>query len=262
MSDPIRVRELRFGKPKKGKTKNVVESYPKPMLVLNFDMGGLDSVRSVPVTYVKRTALKELLAKKREELPPVVAIDCIYGASRRISSAIKEKWSGQIMQDTISDLNTIIFDTPNMPFRSLVIDSLTGLNDAAIGFVGDLNSKLMEDPRNWGGAASAKIKEIVNAVNSSAIECVVFLAHEQTSTDEVTEISETTPMVSGKYRQKIGADFSQFFYADTESSVDGKLNYIVRAIPTGLVKSVGVRTSDTMPAKCGPRYKDIYGVEP
>lgn len=259
---PVRVRELRFGKPKVWKTNSVVGSYPRPLFVANFDEGGLGSVRGVEITTIPRSELPAYLAKKPEELPPVTAINYGYGGSRKIGTGSTVAWSAMTIQAFITDINSMLPPDGKCPFSTVVLDSLTNMNDAVIGMIGQLNGDLMKDARKWAGLAGAKNKEILTALCGLDCQNVVVIAHEMTQENETTGVVQTLPAVTGGFRESIGAFFSQFFYAATEMQGNGQVKGVIYTTPRGLVKAIGQRFSDTLPAVCGPRYEDIYGGKP
>jgi hypothetical protein len=249
------IRELRFGKPKSGKTKNVVESYPKPMLVINTEMDGLSSVRGVDVKEVSQVDLLSLLPSKPDALPAVTVVNALIGSSRKISLTTKPEYTEKPFQLIGTVINNL-YDK-GCPFQSIVFDSLSGLSEAAINLVGKLDEKLMADPRKWAGVAGAKAQEVLNGLFALKCPVVVMLAHEQTSTNEKTNDTTTTPMVVGSLKERIGALASQVFYSEVTTDSAGKPKYIVRVRPIGNVKGIGARsdfTTDTILA----RFQDIY----
>src|SRR6266576_6273881 len=76
------IREGRMGPPFSYKTGAVVETYPKPMLVLEFDPSGLDVVKQ-PIERIEYTKLSEYCKKEQSALPPVLAIE-FPGVERKV----------------------------------------------------------------------------------------------------------------------------------------------------------------------------------
>lgn len=250
------IRELCFGPGKTGKTKSHVETYPKPMLVLNTELGGLASVKSIPVQSLNSKDLPALLAKPTAELPPVVAIDYIYRSGGQISLTVAPSYNKDNLTRLITDLNLV---SRNCPFNSVMLDHLTGLSESCVGLIGCDAPAFMADSRKWAGAAGAKAQEVVGFMLGLPCPCVVIIAHETTTTDEKANITTTTPMVVGSLKGRLSAMCEQVFYSDT-MQVDGKLKYILRTVPFGVVKGLGHKgLRDDMPAVCGQSFKEIYG---
>ena len=245
------IREERFGKPFVGKTKNVVESYPKPMFIFNFEPSGLRSVKGIILNEIK---LSEFLRiQEPHEIPEVCYSN--YVSTARITSAVAPTYSGDLFQRFIDDLILIL---ENCPFTTVVLDGLSGVNEAAIRQFGAMNPKLALDARSWAGSVGAKIQEVVAALFSLSIPVVVVIAHDTTRVNEITGETQTLPMIaSTQAREKIGSLATHFLYATTEFDAKGETTYVVYTMPKGLIKGIGTR--DNLPAVCGARFEDIYG---
>lgn len=258
----LRIRELRFGPPKKRKTFGVVSSYPTPMFVQNTDMDGLSVMNGHPTRQPKIITSAEFQQIIRDKvpatkLPPVLAVDYIYAAYKRIS-VDKTVYSDQMYRDMGLDINAL-FD--HCPFNSVVVDSLTGLSDACVGWVGKNAPTLMADPRKWGGVAGGKLKEYIAAGNALPAQCVVWIGHQQTSEDEKTNVTSIVPAIVSGLKATVGAMVSQFLYQNSDGTTpDGKPKFVIYRQPTvqvGLARDIGMRTGTGAP--CGPTFEEIYG---
>lgn len=252
------VREFRWGAAKKGKTKNIVESYPTPLLLINTEKGGSQSVKTRKIVELKFAALDSCLAKQKEQLPEVSEIDFIYGEAKRLTGKITPSHSGAPFQQLATLINKL---QDRCPFETVVLDSTTGLSELCIGLVVSISPEWYEglkaDARKWAGAAGAKVGETLSALISLPARCVVVIGHETTTVDEKTGVTSMTPMLPGYIKHRASSLFDQYFYADSEIK-NGKQEFFIRSMDFGLVKGLGQRVQDNFPEKCGPRYDDIY----
>lgn len=243
------IREGRMGPPLSWKTGAVVGTYPRPLLVFEFDIGGLDVIKD-PVLRIQPSELSKYCKTPQAELPPLMALDFAVLNKRPFDLNVKT-------YDSMPALNFL--DCVNMliqqgcPWKTVVVDQLTGLASAFIGYIGITNSAAMNDARQWASQ--------VGVLTERAIMCIqglqahtVFIMHVETDKNEITGEILTEPMIPSKFRQRAATAFSQFFYAAIEG---GKP--IVYAQPTGFVKSVGMRRPEASPAKMGATFSDIYG---
>lgn len=254
----IKVRELRFGRPKTRKTASIVESYPTPMLVLNLEMDGLSVVKNRKVKTVTSDEYRAMLKLPPEHLPEVTAIDYIYSKQKKLNSGSSISYESTTFERFANDAN-LLFDS--CPFKTVVLDSLTGLNEVAIGLIGAKNPAALKDARHWAGQAGAKIREVVSCLYALPCQAVVVIAHEQVTENETTKEVRVLPnMVSG-VKEILGALASHYIYATTDG-MDVKTGFpkpIVYTQPSGLVKGLGMRTGGNGKAICGPTFGEIYG---
>src|SRR2546421_2180187 len=137
------VREGRMGNPFSYKTGAVVESYPKPLLCFEFDVGGLDVVKQ-PIERISPSKLAEYCKREQSALPPITAIEFGSLAKRQFDLAPKVYDSTNAFA-FLEAINTVV--RTGCPWRTVVIDPVTGLTDAFISYVGVTNSAAMNDAR-------------------------------------------------------------------------------------------------------------------
>jgi hypothetical protein len=254
------IRELRFGPPKVGKTKNICETYPTPLLVINTENGGLDSVHSRPIVVKKADEVEAFLMIEKDKQPPITEVDFIYEQGRRISLDGAQTYAGDTYISIGRLINKLLDYKGSFPFNTVVLDSLSGLVASAVGATGYFNPKAMVSALQWAGIAGAKIQEVVCILYT--LPChVVVTAHAQTDAEDEDKRKEaqTVPMMPSQIRSKIGAIPSVYCYAYTEMGGSGKLEYKVRTTPQGLIKNLGQRYDDSVPGVCGPTFNDLYG---
>lgn len=247
------IREGRMGPPFSYKTGAVVSSYPKPMLVLEFDIGGLDVVKA-PIVEVTPASIVTECKRKTEDLPSIQAVLFNTVNQKRTLDLAKLNTDGNMVTMNFLDVvNKIVLN--GCPWKTIVVDPVTGLTEAFIGHISATDSDAMKDARNWASRVGVLIQRSINVVQG--LPChTVFIIHVQTEKNEVTGEVVTEPMIPSQIRQHVGRLFSQFFYATIEL---GKP--VVYAQPTGFVKAVGIRKPEASPAKMGALFQDIYKSE-
>ena len=257
--DPTKkVRELRMGFPKTGKTKNVVESYPKPLLLLNFEAGGPDSITQA-ISYVKAIDLIKSLGDKS----PITPITCVdfSKASRKIGL------NADMAMDKVPGENFILIINAlldHCPFATIVVDPYTIWDKTITDYIGAITpglltemkgTKLMSIPQ-WGFALAKKRECITNTLSLNAN--VVFIGHIAADKDELLGTIRYIPTVGGKLAYEIGAMFSQVLVSAKEG--DGaNTKYVVYTQDNGLFKNLGARFSVSGKSICGPTFQEIYG---
>lgn len=257
MSQPMpNLRELRFGPPKKRKTTSVVESYPKPLLMLNFQPGGLDSVTQ-EVTVIQRETLETLSKGKPEELPRITCVN--YFEPHRINTGMHKPYYSATQFTRVSTDINLISDPGRCPWATVVLDPLTEFRQAVLLFIGSLNVKglSMDDARDWAGTSSLKIVEVVGSLYDLPCNAVV-IAHEQLVENEKTKEIRILPMAYGQSREILGGMAAQYIYA-TSVGQGKEEKFVVWTKPQGWVTNLGVRWPRPVEAICGPTYEEIYG---
>lgn len=246
------IREGRMGPPMSYKTGAVVESYPKPMLVLEFDAGGLDVVKQ-PIVEVDPTKIHLECKREQSALPAVQAV--LFNQVVKVKTLDFNMKTGDSMTAlTFQDVVNKIAQN-GCPWKTIVVDPITGLTEAFVGYIAVTDSAAMNDARNWASKVGVYVQRTINVLQG--LPChTVFIMHVQTDKNEVTGEIVTEPMIPSAFRQRAATLFSQFFYATIEA---GKP--VVYASPTGFVKSVGMRRPEASPAKMGALFGDIYGNE-
>lgn len=243
------IREGRFGPPKAYKTGSVVSSYPRPLLVLLFDSEGLDVIKE-PITFIDTKDVATFCAKQPAELPPICAIDFT-----KQPREFKEEFGPAATSKPFSILvdvgNTIV---KKCPWKTIVVDSLTGLGDLTLNHYAIKHSSMLADPRKWAGAVGGMVKHVIQTITCIQSHCV-FIMHSTLEKNEITGEVFIHPMLYSKLRDYIGAFLSQFFYQAVDT--DGKVKVFTKSF--GLVKGIGARWPSPLPDKVGPLFSDIYG---
>lgn len=245
------IREGRMGSPKSFKTGAVCGTYPRPLLCMQFDEGGMDVLKEKVKIVTPEEFSKDLWCKKEtKDLPPIMAINFAQKKANLTDSYDVKKEASQ-WQGFAKCVNEI--HVAGCPWATIVLDPLTELSECILRHMAQMNSGAMADPRKWAASAGAKVSEVVGSMTGYSCH-VVFLMHSQLIKDEQLsgEIS-IQPMLYSRYREVIAAQLSQFFYAEIKG---GKATVLTQ--PSGYVKGIGARWPADLPASCGATYKDIY----
>jgi hypothetical protein len=248
------IREGRFGPPKSFKTGAVVGTYPRPLLVLSFDVGGTDIIRE-PITFIPHNELNAVCALPSDKISPLSVVDLSSLNNQALTSAYQPVPDTTTFPATISCVNAL---TNRCPWKTVVIDTVTGLSDCIWGHQSATNAPALADPRKWAGNIGMKVKQVIDRTNQIQAH-TVFIFHSEVIKDETTSAIGEQPMVYSKLRDCIGGLFSQFFYAFTDVSTKGQPQAWVRTQPFGLIKGIGVRWPADLPNVCGATFQAIYG---
>lgn len=248
---PKLIHEGRFGPPKSFKTGAVVGTYPRPLFVLSFDAGGLEIVRE-PITYIKLEEVEGYAKKPFSDLPPITAVDLSGSNTNALTVAYSPISDNTTFPNTVAIINSL---RKACPWKTVVLDTVTGLSDSIYGHQAATNASALSDPRKWAGNIGMKVKQVITYVNALPAHSVFIMHSEDTKNEQTGEISER-PMIYSRLRDEVGGLFSQFFYAFIEGGVAK-----VRTQPFGLIKGIGCRWPAGLPSTCGATFNDIYGKE-
>jgi len=268
------IREGRFGPPKAFKTGAIVGTYPKPMLVLEYNEGGLDVIPTTAepvqkdrikvdclqsdITYIEPGQLGVWCAKKPTDLPKVTCIDFSRLKNYEVTASYgfqPYKDAFQLMIDTINNLRKV-----GCPWKTTVIDPADDLTELIISHMTATNRAAMEtkgtiNPQRWAPMAAGKLRQIISFMHGLPAHSVVII-HDTLKEVEQTGEIKIQPMIVSQFRDKFGADFSQFLYATKEAD-----RPVVLTTDKGFVKGVGCRWPANLPAVCGADFQSIYGKE-
>ena len=243
------IREGRFGMPKQYKTGAVVETYPKPMLIMSFDEGGLDVVKQ-PITYIRPDEIENALKAPS----PITAIDFCDTNKRSLNAAYQATGNAVAFQSFIDCTNKIV-GAQSIPFKTIVIDPITGLSEIILAHIAATQASAMADARKWAGNIGLKLAQVVGVYTQ--LNChVVFIMHAQQMQNELTNEVSIMPLIHSRFKDRVGALLSQFLYATKEN---GKA--VVYTTDKGYIKGIGCRWPQNLPPVCGADFNSIYGKE-
>lgn len=269
------IRECRMGAPKCFKTGAVVGSYPKPMLYLGFDRGGIDVIPSktialqpgefVPdtryedIVHIKPGVLSQWLQKPEAEQPRILAVDYTNATTMDLSVDMLPAKAMKPLQDFVADYNVVsqyIGQKKPLPWKTVVLDSLTGYEDVILSYISSFNPAAMVDARQWAGQVGGKVRQTILTLTTWPCH-VVVLMHSALDQNELTQAIRETPSVFSKgLRNDIAGLFSQFFYA---TKANGKP--VIWVNDKMYVSGIGGRWPLGLPPELPPDFKSIYGKE-
>jgi hypothetical protein len=245
------IRELVFGPPKSGKTYGR-GSYPKPLLLLNTDPGGWQSIVGPTLEVIESEEFIKRMSAETETWPQVTVLDF----SRRevkISPTQFATPDRSMMSEFITCVNKLY---EFLPFKTVVMDGWSGLDSITIEFVLALNAKLSMEIQHWGQLHKKK-EEVISALLS--LPChVSVIAHEGWDRDEIIGSVRALPLGSGKFQESMGKFFSQMLYSTAIAGSDGKPKFVVYTSPKDLVKCVGMRWPQNRPVICENSWEALY----
>lgn len=264
-----------MGRPKTFKTGGVVGTYPTPILYLGFDRGGVDIIPSKAaldsfgsdlikprISYEEIKFIKpggELASwvnKPMEEQPKVLAIQFYEGTPLALTLDTKPSPSQAAFQNFVNDYNSLTMKQV-LPWKTIVLDSATGLTDTILNWISSFNPAAMTDARQWAGQAGGKVRQI--CLSMTSLPChVVILLHSVTEQNDLTkEINEQPSLYSQTLRDDFFGMFSQVFYSTIDSTGKPKV-WPSQRYP---VKGIGCRWPVGLPSELAPDFNSIYGKE-
>jgi hypothetical protein len=250
------IREGRFGPPKCWKTGSIVSTYPKPMLVFEYEQGGLEIIKDY--SSIKWLPYTEVM-NPPSPIPSITAIDFSFKPEQIMLSTPAPSKDSATFDHTVDAINRMAFQadkTKPFPYKTVVFDSVTSLSESILRHISANNAALLVDARKWAGIAGAKVAQVIGYLGS--LPCnTVFIFHTETNKDEDTKVISEQPMMYSKLRDSIGKDFSQFFY---QGVVGREVKVRVKAFD--YVKGIGARWPHFGEQELiGPTFNDIYGME-
>jgi len=263
------IREGRFGPPKCFKTGAILGSYPKPLLVFCFDSGGLDVLPPAgykpvgnellldasfeDVTWVDPKALSEWCQLPPDKLPKITALDFFSARVGPMSEQYKPVGQAGGLREYIHCVNLLSGLKEKCPWRTIVIDPITGFTEMVHMHIAATNAKSLEDARKWAPDIGYQVLKTVGALSMTNAHCV-FIFHSTVTQNELTSSVLELPMVPSTFaRDRIGGMLQQWFYATKEN---GKP--VIYTTDKGYVRGIGARWPGGLPGVCGPLFKDIY----
>lgn len=270
------IREGRMGPPKSFKTGAVVGTYPKPMLVLSFDEGGLDVIpsKTMPrnndlvqfdcvaedIVWIKPTEITTALAKPESEQPKITAIDFCDSRVKQTDLAFKVTGNSEPYSMVMSVINALVTadgrtTRSSLPWKTIVFDPVTGFSDIVLLLIAANQPNSLADARQWASMIGSKVQQVVGVLTSLPAH-IVILMHSQYEKNELMGSIVELPSIYSGYRDKIGAYLSQFLYA---TKTAGKP--VVWTTDQMFVRGIGCRWPQGLPPICAPDFRSIYGKE-
>lgn len=258
------IRELRMGSPKTYKTGSICETYPTPMLVLQFDSGGCDVVVKRPVTRFHPDKLKELLLKPSSELPPICEIAYYEVVKPQITDDWKPQHNSATFKHVMWNINQLA-QTPvdKLPFKLVFLDGLSRLQEFMLQYMPETTGGTgqLEDARKWAFSVGSKAMQIISTLYSLPCHVVVSCHIDDAEKNPVTEKVISMPLIYGsRPKAELGGLPSQFFY---QKLLVGKPRLFTRdnAAASDYIKGIGARWPVNLPAELDPTFQAVYETE-
>lgn len=257
-----------MGPTKRYKTGAIVGTYPKPMLVLLFDQGGLDIVPSVTaprsslqmdvtaeeIVPCKPGDLATQLAKPDQ--PKVVSVNYFQDRKNPLETDLRAAVPDETMFiNFVRDVGVLFDKKHALPWKTVVLDSVTGLQDLVFSFIASKNPGMLADARQWAFQIGQKVKNACAALTCLDAH-VAIIMHSEFNKDDLTGMVTELPSVYSGLRNEIGCYFSQFFYAVLQNNIP-----MVSTTDYQYVKGLGMRWPVGLPAISPPDFKSLYGRE-
>lgn len=274
-----------MGRPMTFKTGAVVGSYPKPLLVLEFDQGGLSlfptkgqtlpsgliktDVLQEDITWIKatiersekndgnakwHTELWQLCNAQPDQLSKVTAID--FHAIR--VGTLTDSYTPKPEEFGFKDLVTAInFLQRKCPWKTVVLDTTTGLTETILSHMAQHRAKRFEDARKWAPDAGYQVVRTVSAL--SAVQAhLVCIIHDTQDRGEDGVLKGVHAMIPSQWaRERLGGITLQNFYAARKSNVP-----IIHTTDFGYVTGLGAKWPLGLPSEITPpTFDKIYETE-
>lgn len=274
------IRELRWGPPKSFKTGAIVGTYPKPMLVFQFDQEGVSVLPSKTNPPAKEKIqldsyaedivqcapgkLGEWVKKPVEAQPRVLVVDYTSVRPKSLSldyapaasavalNAFQKYAPGQADNGDFNQLANL----PTLPWKTVVWDGVTGYMEVVLSHFASVNPNRMADARDWAFQVGQMVKRVMTAM--TLLPChSITLMHDEQEKNENTSVVSVVPYVYGREVRAIaGGLYSQYFHAQKNSMGQP----VVLTSDQMFVRGVGSRWP-IVNGEIAPDFKTIYGKE-
>ncbi len=256
------IRELRMGAPKSWKTGSVVETYPTPILVLEFDQSGLSVVVDRAVTQIKTTELKLMLAKRPDELPVVSELPYYLITKPQITDDWKPQPNQETFKHVMWNINCLV-SQPTVPYKTVVLDGMSRLQEFMLQYMPQTpgGSEQLVDARKWAFSVGAKAMQILSTLYSLPCHVVALCHIDSAERNLVTGTVDVLPLIYGKQpKREIGGLPSAFFY---QRKVMGKPRLVTSDLiaATDNIRGLGATWPKYLPAELDPTFQAIYETE-
>jgi hypothetical protein len=132
-------------------------------------------------------------------------------------------------------------DAGTCSYETLGLDSLTTLSDICMNYVlksdGHVGNPLIQ---HWGSQIQL-LQMVMDQLTSWDIVRIVT-AHVQRNTNDVTQVVEMLPLVTGKLAGKVSIYFDEVYYTTVKTDAkSGTRKYVLQTQSTGMVKAARSR---------------------
>jgi len=240
-----------LGDSKTGKTQSM-STLSGHTLLANFDPTGFHSL-TVPYVTIGPNELNQLDNWPGDVNMTVIDYTSLVGQISLTLDRGNRRSNYDIYVSFINDMNAAM---ASEFIDNIVVDGLTGLSDAVLGAVMQINKRSRPQFEDWGQAID-KIVEIIMALAAST-KNFILCAHLQAERDELTGRIKELPLVYGKQLpNKILAIFDTVFV----TRVTGGIYHWVTN-PQPLLQTVGSRTFRQLPPTITQDFELLFSNQP
>ena len=111
-------------------------------------------------------------------------------------------------------------------FNTVVLDSVTFCELAARKFAQYVLNPHAKDPRQWYGASTESLEELVMIRLAGLQKCVVVVAHVDEDRDEVMGYMVRNPAFPGRLRKRAASGYGELYRAFVRRTDDGEREYL------------------------------------
>ncbi len=269
------IRELRWGPMKSFKTGAVVGTYPKPMLVWQWDVDGISVIplKNTPkndtlvqfdcahedIVFCEPGRLSEWVSKPMSEQPKILCVDYTKVRPTLLNleyAPLKSQEALMKFQDPANGDFNKIAGRKELPWKTSVFDGVTGYMEAVLSHFSSINPNRMADARDWAFQVGQMVKRVMCSM--TMLPChVVVLMHDELEKNDLNQQVGIVPVVYGKEVRNIaGGFFSQYFHAEK----DATKKPVVLMSDQMYTRGVGARWP-VLTGQVQPDFKSIYGKE-
>jgi hypothetical protein len=127
-------------------------------------------------------------------------------------------------------------------YETIGLDSLTFMQELAMSKILDDQKEPVPHQGSY-GAQQKYLKTVLNALTVLPVN-VVATAHIQRDTNDLTQVVEKLPLLTGKLAGLIGAFFEEVYFIDTvaDATQPRKMKWVVRTAPTPMNRQAKSRS--------------------
>ena len=234
------VKLLMMGDPGSGKTTCVGHTFPEPVLFLNFDRGGTESITKRKLTNLTAAELEDVCSGKTKA--EGVMVRDYFSEQQSVSLTLFRNPDGNVLSHFLVDINRLMKANK---FATICIDSFTRMDEAIMDFVLGAQGKKSPELQHYKFQQDKKHELLTtilaNVERMPGLKAFVVIAHvEVVKIEALGEVRILPTGVGAKYQQTVAGLFSQVVFATTEPALSGQ-KFVAWTQPKNFVKGLKLR---------------------